>query len=338
MTTMAMMRWAATAGFGTLLVACGGGGGSNGDFGGFPAYTVAELPFTVDGSEPELNLAFPDAVLTAALTAAAAANAIVARSLGSLDIGSNPPGRGVLPCVAGTVQETVAVDAPSGQRTVTQASSQCFDVNAGSVQNGAVQLAYLRPSAGLASGTLSFGTSPASYTFSLPEAGSSDYNFRQGRGPVRFQGEFDGSPTASQANGFALIVGRGPLSTTGAAFSPGRQIEVLLGAPGIDYNVAVSGSGVTQNVTTNGRLFFRGSNSSVLSVCSFAASVDVATSTALVVSVGNGSITGGMMSLSTSAGSATVSFDASGNAVVTPTSGVPQSYPASVVANYCGIF
>lgn len=338
MTTMTIMRWAAIGGFGSLLAACTGGNDGDGATGGFPVYTLAELPFTVDGSEPELNLAFPDAVLTAALSAATAANAVVARNLGGLDPGSSPPGRGTIPCVVGTVQETVAVDAASGQRSVTQASSQCFDVNAGSVQNGAVQVAYVRSSAGLASGMLSFGSGPASYTFGAPEAGTGEYNFRQGRGPVRFQGEFDGSPTASQANGFSLIFGRGPLSSTGAAFSPGRQIEVLLGAPGTDYNVSVTGSGVSQNVTATGRMFLRGSNSTVLSVCSFAASFDVATDTALPISVGSGAISGGTLRLNTSAGSATVSFDASGNAVVTPISGAAQSYTASQVASFCGIF
>lgn len=100
MTTMVMMRGASTAGFGTLLVACGGGGGSNGDFGGFPAYTVAELPFTVDGSEAELNLANPDAVLTAALSAAAAANAILASQPGQPRhrLQSPRPGRASLCC------------------------------------------------------------------------------------------------------------------------------------------------------------------------------------------------------------------------------------------------
>lgn len=62
------------------------------------------------------------------------------------------------------------------------------------------------------------------------------------------------------------------------------------------------------------------------------------TNTALVIGVGDGTARGGMLTLSTSAGSATVSFDASGSAVVTGTSGVPQSYLASAVASFCGIF
>ncbi|GAC1620350.1 MAG: hypothetical protein NVS9B10_01990 [Nevskia sp.] len=335
---MAIARWAVVGGLAALVAACTTGSNNGAALSRTSPYTVAELPFGVSGNEPELNLGNPDAVLAAALSAASAATSSATGNLNAFDVGDSPPGRGASACSVGSVNEAVAVDSGSGRRTVTLTSSQCFDSRSGGDQNGIAQLSYVRPSAGQAQGTLAFGSSPASFVYALPDTGDSDFKFRQGRGSIAFRGDFSGSPTTSSVSGFSLILGRGPLPAGGAAFTPNRRIELLIGTPGINYAVAFSSAGGTDSVNFSGRLFLAGSGAALVPACTFSARFDVATNTALQIGSSDGIVRGGMLTLSTSAGSATVQFDAGGNAVVNGSSRTPQAYPANVVRSYCGIF
>lgn len=334
---MSIARMAGVIGWAALMSACGGSGNGGDGSGSRAAYTVAAVPFGVDGAEADLDLSDPDAVLGAALSAILAATSITTGHIGSFDDGATPPGRGLFPCSAGSISESVAVDAASGVRTVTLSTSQCFDAQSDGVQNGVVEIAYAQPAAEQARGVLQLGAGSSPFLFGLPDEGEADYTFRQARGSIDFDGDFDGSPTTSSTSGLSLTFGKGARPFGSAALTPDRQIEVLAGVPGFELSVDSVTAGGTDRIDFAGRLFLAGSGVRLDPACGFEAGFDVFSNNTLLIGEDDDVVRGGMLTLSTAGGSATVQFDASGNAQVDIGIGTPRTYPSNIVRSFCGL-
>lgn len=329
---MSSFSKAAPAAAALILAGCSGGdSGSDSDR---VVYTIDAVPYRVDGMEGELDLSDPDAVLAAALSAVEVSAAVLVGDLNNLYHGSAPPGRGDIACNAGSLRETVAEAA--GERQVTLNASQCFDRNSDGVQDGIVDLAYSQPAAAKAEGTLVFGSDTSSFLIGLSEADDVDYRFRQARGQVAFSGDVDGSPATSTVSGLSVIFGKGARPTTsGGVFTPSRSIEVLAGTTGNELNVTGSNGSGSTNVDLSGRFFISGIGATLDPSCAFEASFDAITNRTMQIGSTDTIIRDGLLTVSTSAGSSTVEFDASGNARVDLGVGTPQSYPVSIVRSFC---
>lgn len=329
---MSILRKAILATFVLALGGCSGGGGGAGD--DRVAYTIEPVSYRVDGTEQELDLSDADAVLAAALSAIHVSSAILVGSVGNLDHGSAPPGRGDIACNQGSLHETVAE--ASGERHVTLDAAQCFDRNSDGVQDGVVDLTYTQPSPGEAAGTLDFGTGTSSFLAGIPEGDDVDYSFRQARGRVAFEGDFDGSPSTSTVSGLSVIFGKGARPTvSGGILSPTRSIEILAGAPGDEMQVTASNGSGSTNVDFSGRLSISGTGAALDPACAFDASFDVVTNRTMQIGSTDKIVRDGMLTINTTSGSATVEFDGAGNANVDLGSGTPQTYPVNIVRNFC---
>lgn len=329
---MSILRKASPAAAVLILSACNGGdSGSDGDR---AVYTIDAVPYRVDGMEGELDLSDPDAVLAAALSAIELSSAVLVGDLNNLDHRSAPPGRGDIACNAGSLRETVTEAA--GERQVTLNASQCFDRSSDAVQNGIVHLAYTQPADAEAEGTLDFGSGTSSFLVGLPEADDVDYRFRQARGRVAFSGDLDGSPATSTVSGLSVMFGKGARPTTnGGVFTPARSIEILAGTAGNELHVTGSNGSGSRNVDLSGRLYIAGSGAALDPSCAFEASFDAVTNRTMQIGSTDKIIREGLLTVSTSAGSATVEFDASGNARVDLGVGTPQTYPINIVRSFC---
>ena len=110
---------------------------------------------------------------------------------------------------------------------------------------------------------------------------------------------------------------------------------VLAGAAGNELNVTASTGSGARNVDLSGHLALRGSGAALDPACAFESSFDAVTNRTMQIGLTDRIIRDGLLTLSTSTGSATVEFDASGNARVDLGVGSPQTYPINIVRNFC---
>lgn len=319
------------------LAACGSGGGGGSDDSAAAAYLVAALPFNLPGSPPKpaLDLSNPDAVLAAALTAVSAARSIAVGDINGYDRGAPSPGGTADICDSGTVTEQI--DEMGGVRTLILTSDQCAIGAAATVFDGPFRLSYSRPSLGNVQGELDLGIGAEPMVTGRPQRTGPGLNFEQQLGRVAFEGRFSGLTGTSVANGVSLIVGAGPLPADNATLIPDRQLEALAGTAATGFTVGLAAQDVTSaTYSMAGPLTLAGSGAGLSPACAFAASFEVATNTAVRIDLIEDVARAGLLTLSTEAGSATVAFDASGNAQVGTGVGVPQTYPASMVQSFCG--
>lgn len=320
-----------------VLAGCGGGDGDFSDP-GVDAYRLEALPFTLDGAETELDLGSPDAVLLAALSALSAGAVAAVGDIADVDGGAPAPGRGQFFCDAGTVSE--AVTTTGGLRTLTLTSDQCYEDFDESVQDGIFTIAYSQPAAGGAEGEMSFGFGTAPLLFAI--AANGEVDFAQLRGDVDFEGDFDGSPGRSSAGGLQYFIAKGPRpDVQDETFVSDRRLEILAGSGALDFAVDSAFSGGLQTLAVSGPLSIQGSGAALDADCRFTARYTVQTN--VPVSIEDFAddfdeiARGGQLTLSTSAGSATVTFDGDGNAQVDLPVGLDPVYTAAEVRQFCGL-
>lgn len=319
------------------LAACGGNGDDFSDP-GVSAYRLAAVDFTLDGTETAIDLSDADAVLLGALAAISVGTVSAVGDIDQIDGGAPAPGRGRFFCDAGDVSEAVATS--GGVRTVTLTSRQCYDDDDESVQDGIFQIAYSQPSAAAAEGEMTFGFGADPLLFAISQ--DNEVDFAQLKGDVDFDGDFDGSPGHSAAGGLQYLIGKGPRpETRDGIFASDRRLEILAGSGALDFSLDISFSGALQTLVVSGPLSIAGSGTALDEACRFTGRYSVQTNVPVTVENVADDVDetarGGLLTISTEAGSATVEFDASGNARVETSLGPSVTYTAAQVRDFCGL-